>query len=166
MATRDELNERALLAASLHRQKMTRAQIASHLGINERQVSRLLTRASRYYRDLVRNFDQELFLGESLIILLEMEREALKNLEAVDAGDLIAVEWLEAALDIRREITELMQIIVSGRTKSEKSEVPTDVKKSRRDRSRSKLRKLDKGKDRNLHCIRPEAPDADAPESK
>jgi hypothetical protein len=162
----EELDQKALKADLLRKQGLTKAEIALHLGKNERQVSRLLARASRYYRDLVRNFDQERFLGESLFTLLWMEREALKNLEAVDAANPVAIEWLEAALDIRREIKELMQIIMSGMTKSGETGMSTNDRESRRDRSRARLRKLDKGKGRNLYCVRPESQDPEFPQPK
>jgi predicted transcriptional regulator len=38
MAKRDEINERALLAASLRRKKMAITNIALYLGVSERQV--------------------------------------------------------------------------------------------------------------------------------
>jgi predicted transcriptional regulator len=161
--TQDELNKAALQADSLRQQGMTRAEIAAHLVRTERQVSRLLARASRYYRDLVRNFDQERFLGESLATLWWMEREALKNLEALDAGDPLAVEWLQVALDIRIQITELMKIIVFGKAKTEGRGTKVDDRKSRRDRSRARPRKLDKG--RNLYCVRPDSQGPDSPNS-
>jgi hypothetical protein len=159
--SRDELNKAALHADSLRQQGMIKAEIALHLWINERQVNRLLARASKYYRDLVRNFNQERFLGESLVTLLGLEREALKNLEAVGAGNPVAVEWLEAALDIRRDIKELLQIIIVGMTKSEESGMSADDRKSRRDRDRTKLKKLDRRKGRNLYCVRPDSKSPD-----
>ncbi len=154
---RDELDQVALNADLLSKQGMTKAEIAAHLGINVRRVGRLLARASQYYRDLVTNFDQDRFLGESLVMLLWMEREALKNLEAIDAGNPVAVEWIKAAIDIRREIKELLQIIISGMTKSGETGMSTSDHKSRRDRSRAKPRKLDEGKGRKLYCIRPDS---------
>lgn len=165
MSKWDELDKKALEADLLRQQGMTRAEIVVHLGINERQVSRLLARASRYYRDLVRNFDQERFLGESLVTLLWMEREALKNLEAVDAANPVAVEWLKTALDVRRDINELLQIIIFGMAKSGQSGISADDRKSRRDRARARLRKLDKGKGRNLYCVRPDSQGPDSPDS-
>jgi len=156
MGNREELDKQALQVDSLRRQGMIKAEIAAHLGISVRQVSSFLARAGRFYRRLVDNFDQEIFLGESMVTLSWMEKEALKNFEAMDAGDPLAVEWLQAALDINAQIVELMKIIIFGKMKSE-SGTSGQVQKSRWDRSRSRLRKLDKGKDRNLHCIRPEA---------
>ncbi|MFA4904681.1 MAG: hypothetical protein WC600_18290 [Desulfobaccales bacterium] len=143
---------------------MIKAEIAKHLGINERQVSCLLARASKYYRDLVRKFDQERFLGESLVTLLGLEREALKNLQAVGAGDPVAIEWLGAALDIRREIKNLLQNFVFGMTKSGQSGMSADDRKSRRDRVRARLKKLDRGKERNLYCYCVK-PDSQGPDS-
>lgn len=163
--SRDQLDKRALHADSLRQQGMTKAEIASHLTINERQVSRLLARASKYYRDLVRNFDQERFLGESLVTLLGLEREALKNLEAVGAGDPVAIEWLEAALDIRREIKNLLQNFVFGMTKSGQSGISADDQKSRRDRVRARLKKLDRGKGRNLYCVKLDSQGPDSQDS-
>ncbi len=165
MSRWDELDKKAKEADSLRQQGMTRAEIAAALGINERRVSRLLARASRYYRDLVRNFDQERFLGESLVTLRWMEREALKSFEALDASDPLAVEWLQSALDIRRQITELMKIIVFGKAKTEGRGTEVDDRKSRRDRSRARPRKLDKGKGRNLYCVRPNSQGPDSPDS-
>ena len=50
MAKRDELNEKALLAASLRRKKMTVPDIARYLATSERQVFRYLKRAQELYR--------------------------------------------------------------------------------------------------------------------
>jgi predicted ATP-grasp superfamily ATP-dependent carboligase len=163
MSKWDELNKKALEADSLRQQGMTRAEIATHLGKNERQVSRLLARAGRHYRRLVENFDQEIFLGESLVTWSKIEKEALKNFEALDAGDPLAVEWLQAALDVRAQMVEMAKIIVFGRTKSGVRETPGKERKSWRDRSRSKLRKL--RKERDLHCVRPDSQGPDSPDS-
>jgi DNA-binding transcriptional regulator LsrR (DeoR family) len=46
--SRDQLDQRALQADSLRKQGMTKAEIASHLAINEQQVGRLIARAGRY----------------------------------------------------------------------------------------------------------------------
>jgi hypothetical protein len=160
----EELDQKALKADLLRKQGLTKAEIALHLEISERQVGRLFARASRYYRDLVRNFDQERFLGESLVTLLWLEREALKNLEAVDAANPVAIEWLKAALDIRREIKELLQNFVFGVTRSEEKE-PGNHRKSRRERTRARLKKLGKGKGRNFYCVRPDSKGPDSPDS-
>ena len=160
----DELDKQALKADSLRQEGMTRAEIAAEMGISESQVGRRIARARRYYRDRIENFDGDFFLGQSYMTLLRMEREAMNSLKSLDANNSVAVEWLQLALDIRKQIVELMKDYVIGRTKSEKSEAPAGAKKSRRDKARTKLRKL--RKERDLHCIRPESPDADAPESK
>jgi len=160
--SRDQLDKHALQADSLRKKGMTKVEIASHLAINERQVGRLLARSGRYYRDLVRNFDQERFLGDTLVCFLRLEQEALKNLEAVAADNPVAVEWLKAALDIRREIKELLQNFVLGMTKSGQSGMSADDRKSRRDRARARLKKLDRGKGRNLYCVRPDSQGPDS----
>jgi hypothetical protein len=162
---RDELNKAAINADLLRKQGLTKAEIALHLEISERQVGRLFARASRYYQDLVKNFDQDRFLGDSLVTLHWMEREALKNLEAVDAANPVAVEWLKTALAVRQDIKELLQIIIFGTPKSGQSGKGADNRKSRRDRSRARLRKLDKGKGRNLYCLRPDSQGPDSPDS-
>jgi hypothetical protein len=163
--SRDELNKAALSADSLRKQGMTKAEIALHLGINERQVSSLLARASRYYRDLIRNFDQDRFLGESLITLLWMEREALKKIEALDATNPLAVEWLKLALDARRDIKELWPIIIVRMTKSRQGGMSADDQKSRRDRARTRLKKLDRRKGRNLYCVKTDSQGPHSPDS-
>jgi predicted ATP-grasp superfamily ATP-dependent carboligase len=163
MRSKDELDKQAFQVDSLRRQGMTRTEIALHLGISVRQVSAFLARASRYYRRLLENFDQEIFLGESLVTWSKIEKEALKNFEALDAGDPLAVEWLQAALDVRAQMVEMAKIIVFGRTKSGVRETPGKERKSWRDRSRSKLRKL--RKERDLHCVRPDSPGPDSPDS-
>jgi hypothetical protein len=48
-------------------------------------------------------------LGETLTVFLEMEGEALKNLVAVDASNPVAVGWMKATLDARKEIKKLLQ---------------------------------------------------------
>jgi len=97
---------------------------------------------------------------------LRLEREALKNLEAVAPDNPVAVKWLEAILNIRRDIRELLQDFVFGRPKSEKEGIPGDNRKSRRDKARARLRKLDKGKKRNLYCVRPDSQGSDSPHTK
>jgi hypothetical protein len=67
----------------------------------------------------------------------------------------VAVEWLKAARDIRRDIKELLKIIVFGMTKSGQSGMSAEDRKSRRDRAPTKLKKLDMVKGRNLYCVSP-----------
>lgn len=114
----------------------------------------------------MRNFDQERFLGDTLLFFLRLEQEALKNLEAVAPDTPVAVKWLEAALDMRRDIKELLQDFAFGRPKSEKERIPGDDRKSRRDKARARLKKLDKGKKRNLYCVRPDSQSPDSPRTK
>jgi predicted transcriptional regulator len=109
MAKRDELNEKALLAASLRRKKMTVPDIARYLSTSERQVFRYLNRAQQLYRLLAKTPDAEKHLGETLTVFYEMEREALAKFASVNPGSSVAVAYLNAARDARKEIKKLLQ---------------------------------------------------------
>lgn len=109
MGRRDELNEQALLAASLRRQKMTIIQIALYLSVPERKVYRLLVRAGDLYKLLATESDSERNIGETLTVFEEMEREALRKFAKAPANSTIAVAYLNAARDARKEIKKLLQ---------------------------------------------------------
>jgi predicted transcriptional regulator len=109
MGKRDELNERALLAASLRRKKMTVPDIARYLCTSERQVFRYLNRAHHLYRLLAKASDGEKHLGETLTVFYENEQEALAKFAAVNPGSNVAVAYLNAARDARKEIKKLLQ---------------------------------------------------------
>jgi len=109
MGKRDELNEQALLAASLRRQKMTISQIALYLGVPERKVFRLLIRAGNLYKLLAAASDSERNIGETLTVFEEMEREALQKFAKAPPNSTIAVAYLNAARDARKEIKKLLQ---------------------------------------------------------
>jgi len=109
MSKRDELNEKALLAASLRRKKMTVPDIARYLRTSERQVFRYLNRAQELYRLLAKTPDAERHLGETLTVFYEMEREALEKFASVNPSSSVAVAYLNAARDARKEIKKLLQ---------------------------------------------------------
>jgi hypothetical protein len=109
MSKRDDLNERALLTASLRRRKMAIADIARYLGTSERQVYRYLKRAEQLYRLLANNPDSEKLLGERLTVFLEMESEALAKFSTMDPKSSVALGYLNAARDASKQIKALLQ---------------------------------------------------------
>ena len=102
-------NELALQAASLRRKKMTVAAIARFMVTSERQVNRHLRRAEHLYRQLAKTPDSEKHLGETLTVFLEMEREALSKFAFMNPAHPVAVAYLNAARDARKEIKKLLQ---------------------------------------------------------
>jgi hypothetical protein len=109
MANRVELNERALMAASLRRKKMAIADIARYLSTPERQVYRYLKRAEELYRLLANDTDPEKYLGERLTVFLEMESEALAKFATLDPKSSVALGYLNAARDAAKQIKVLLQ---------------------------------------------------------
>jgi predicted transcriptional regulator len=109
VAKREVVNDRALLAASLRRKKMTIADIARYLRVSERQVFYYLNRAQELYRLLVKTPDAEKYLGERLQVFIEMEQEALSKYALLDPKSTIALGYLNAARDASKEIKKLLQ---------------------------------------------------------
>jgi len=109
MSKRDELNEKALLVASLRRKRIPFADIARYLSTSERQVFRYLKRAQQLYRLLVATPDSSRFLGERLTVFMEMESEALSKFELMDPKTNVALGYLNAARDAAKEIKKLLQ---------------------------------------------------------
>ena len=109
MAKRDELNDRAILATSLRRKKMSVADIARYLGVSERQVYHYLNRAQELYRLLAKSRDSEKYLGERLQVFAEMEQEALAKFSLMDPKSPVALGYLNAARDASKEIKKLLQ---------------------------------------------------------
>jgi predicted transcriptional regulator len=160
VSKREETDEKAMLAASLARQKMTREEIALYLGVGDRQVRRLLARSRQFYKFLARNIDAEMHLGETLMVFLEMEGRALKNLAEVKADSPVAVGWARAALDARKEIIKLLQECGAVLKVPETIEVglPFDDPEIRKEylalraRAREKAREKSK-EERTLYCL-------------
>jgi len=98
-----------LQAAFLRRKKMTIADIARYMGTSERQVYRFLRRAEHLYRQLAKTPDFEKHLGETLTVFEEMEREALAKFASISPSSPVAVAYLNAARDARKEIKRLLQ---------------------------------------------------------
>lgn len=109
MAKRQELNEEALLAASLRRKKMPIPEIARYLGVSVRKVFYLLNRAQELYRLLAKTSDAEKYLGERLQVFIEMEQEALSKFALMDPKSSVALGYLNAARDAAKEIKKLQQ---------------------------------------------------------
>jgi DNA-binding CsgD family transcriptional regulator len=108
MAKRDELNDRAILVASLRRKKMSVANIALYLHVSERQVYHYLNRAQELYRILAKTRDSEKYLGERLQVFTEMEQEALAKFSLMDPKSSVALGYLNAARDASKEIKKLL----------------------------------------------------------
>jgi len=114
MRKRDELDEQALLAASLARANMPRQSIALYLGFDAgqaglRQVTRLLGRSRQLFKWLARNIDGELQLGETLTGFKELYQKALENLIKSDPESAVGVGWCRVALEALKEIKKLLQ---------------------------------------------------------
>ena len=109
MATDHEVNEMAMLAMSLRRQNMTQAKIALYLGCQERYVRILLARARKLWSLLADASDSKNLIGENLAAFEENERVALENFAKVNPSSNIAVAYLNAARDARKEIKRLHQ---------------------------------------------------------
>ena len=106
---RDELNEEAMRAVSLRRRNMTVAKIAIYLSTSERRVYLLLARAKQLFRLLAKASDSDTHIGETLSVLMEMERIALEKFSLVNPNSSVAVAYLNAARDARKEIKRLLQ---------------------------------------------------------
>lgn len=108
MAKRDELNDRAILVASLRRKKMSVADIARYLHVSERQVYHYLNRAQELYRLLAKTRDSEKYLGERLQVFTEMEQEALAKFSLMDPKSSVALGYLNVARDASKEVKKLL----------------------------------------------------------
>jgi hypothetical protein len=109
MGKRDELNEKAMLAMSLRRKNLTVAKIALYLNVSERQTYLLLARARKLWALLVDASDSKDRIGENLSAFEEMERMALEKFAKANPNSNVAVAYLNAARDARKEIKRLQQ---------------------------------------------------------
>jgi hypothetical protein len=109
MGTVNEVNERAILAMSLRRRNMTVSQIALYLNTDERSVYRLLARARKLWGLLADTSDSKTRIGENLAAFEEMERVALEKFAKSNPNSTVAVAYLNAARDARKEIKRLLQ---------------------------------------------------------
>ena len=109
MGTIQEVNEKAMLAMSLRRQNMTQANIAVYLGCQERYVRTLLARARKLWSLLADASDSKTRIGENLAAFEENERVALEKFAKVNPSSAVAVAYLNAARDARKEIKRLQQ---------------------------------------------------------
>ena len=109
MGTVNEVNERAILAMSLRRRNMTVSQIALYLTTDERSVYRLLARARKLWGLLADTSDSKTRIGENLAAFEEMERVALEKFAKSNPNSTVAVAYLNAARDARKEIKRLLQ---------------------------------------------------------
>jgi len=109
MGTVNEVNERAILAMSLRRRNMTVSQIALYLTTDERSVYRLLARARKLWGLIADASDSKTRIGENLAAFEEMERVALEKFAKANPNSTVAVAYLNAARDARKEIKRLLQ---------------------------------------------------------
>jgi hypothetical protein len=109
MATDHEVNEKAMLAMSLRRQNMTIPKIALYLGCKERYVHTLLARARKLWSLLADAGDTKARIGENLAAFEENERLALEKFAKANPNSNVAVAYLNAARDARKEIKRLLQ---------------------------------------------------------
>jgi len=109
MGKADETNEKAMLAMSLRRQNLTCGQIALYLSVSERHVFTLLARARKLWGLIADASDSKTRIGENLAAFEENERLALENFAKVNPSSNVAVAYLNAARDARKEIKRLLQ---------------------------------------------------------
>jgi len=105
----DEANEKAMLAMSLRRRNMAVANIALYLNVTERHAYSLLARARKLWGLLADASDSKTRIGENLSAFEEMERLALEKFAKSNPNSNVAVAYLNAARDARKEIKRLQQ---------------------------------------------------------
>jgi len=126
----DEANEKAMLAMSLRRQNMTVAQIALYLNTNERHAYSLLARARKLWSLLADASDSKTRIGENLAAFEENERVALEKFAKVNPSSNLAVAYLNAARDARKEIKRLQQeagLMIKVAEELKISGIPMDI---------------------------------------
>jgi len=126
----DEANEKAMLAMSLRRQNMTVAQIALYLNTNERHAYSLLARARKLWSLLADASDSKTRIGENLAAFEENERVALEKFAKVNPSSNVAVAYLNAARDARKEIKRLQQeagLMIKVAEELKISGIPMDI---------------------------------------
>jgi hypothetical protein len=109
MAKDHEVNEMAMRAMSLRRQNWTTLKIALYLGCHERYVRTLLARARKLWSLLADAGDSKTRIGENLAAFEENERMALEKFAKANPNSNVAVAYLNAARDARKEIKRLQQ---------------------------------------------------------
>jgi len=126
----DEANEKAMLAMSLRRQNMTVAKIALYLNTNERHAYSLLARARKLWSLLADASDSKTRIGENLAAFEENERVALEKFAKVNPSSNVAVAYLNAARDARKEIKRLQQeagLMIKVAEELKISGIPMDI---------------------------------------
>jgi len=126
----DEANEKAMLAMSLRRQNMTVAKIALYLNTNERHAYSLLARARKLWSLLADASDSKTRIGENLAAFEENERVALEKFAKVNPSSNLAVAYLNAARDARKEIKRLQQeagLMIKVAEELKISGIPMDI---------------------------------------
>ena len=109
MATGHEVTEKALKAMKFRRQGWTILKIALYLDITESYAYKLLTRARKLWSLLADAGDSKTRIGENLAAFEEMERMALEKFAKANPNSTVAVAYLKAARDARKEIKRLYQ---------------------------------------------------------
>jgi len=106
---KEETDDKAMLAYLLTRQGMKKVEIALYMGISREYVHRLLNRAKALFRWMADNIDGKLHLAQTLDAFVKQEETALANAAACEPGSGVAVAWMNAARDARKEIKKLLQ---------------------------------------------------------
>ena len=130
MATEHEVNEKAMLAMSLRRRNRTISQIALYLDCKKRYVYTLLARAENLWSLLVDANDSKTRIGENLAAFEENERVALEKFAKVNPSSNVAVAYLNAARDARKEIKRLQQeagLMIKVAEELKISGIPMDI---------------------------------------
>ena len=109
MATGHEVTEKALKAMKFRRQGWTILKIALYLDITESYVYKLLARAEKLWSLLADSSDSKTRIGENLAAFEENERMALEKFAKANPNSNVAVAYLNAARDARKEIKRLLQ---------------------------------------------------------
>jgi hypothetical protein len=148
MGKREETDNLAMEVYSLTLQNMSKVQIAKYLGIDRKQVYRLIKRYKAILRWLADHIDGALHLGETLVGLKQLYRDALENIGKSDPGSAVAVGWARVALDALKEMKKLLQECgaVFKMPESVEDGIPFDDPEIRRDYMELQARAWAKGK--------------------
>ena len=109
MGKREETDNLAMEVYSLTLQNMRKTEIAKYLGIDRKQVYRLINRYKAILRWLADHIDGALHLGETLVGLKQLYRDAIENVGKSEPGSAVAVGWARIALEALKEMKKLLQ---------------------------------------------------------
>lgn len=109
MGKREETDNLAMEVYALTLRNMKKVEIARYLGIDRKQVYRLISRYKAILRWLSEHIDGALYLGETLAGLKQLYSDALENIDKSEPGSTVAVGWAKIALEALKEMKKLLQ---------------------------------------------------------